>query len=295
MQRKKLEELNLLDDFLFFTMVNDPDVGEEFVRNLLRVVFNRNFGKLKVIPQKVYYGNDTDKHGARLDVYLEETVDEKELLANATIFDIEAEQNDRLEHIKSLPRRTRFYHSTIDAHSLKSGDDYQNLNKVVVLVIMPFDPFEFDHMIYTLQRTCLEIPDMEYEDGSKTLFLYTKGSKGTPTKELREFLNYMEDTSAQNVKNHTLEKIHHMVEDVKHKREVSREYMKIFEREKIIREDGIQEGRLEGIQEGRMNTLLSQIQKKLAKGQSLEMIAAALEEDIEVIQSLAFSLEHPNK
>ena len=35
----------------------------------------REFGKLTVIPQKVYGGTDTDKHGARLDVYLEEELE----------------------------------------------------------------------------------------------------------------------------------------------------------------------------------------------------------------------------
>lgn len=72
MPRRKLEELNLLDDFLFGSMVTYPEIGEKFMRELLKVIFQRDFGKLKVIPQKVYYGSNTDKHGARLDVYLEE-------------------------------------------------------------------------------------------------------------------------------------------------------------------------------------------------------------------------------
>lgn len=35
MQRRKLENLNLLDDFLFGTMVTYPGIGEAFVRELL--------------------------------------------------------------------------------------------------------------------------------------------------------------------------------------------------------------------------------------------------------------------
>ena len=29
-----------------------------------------------MVPQKVYYGSNTDKHGARLDVYVEEETEE---------------------------------------------------------------------------------------------------------------------------------------------------------------------------------------------------------------------------
>lgn len=65
MTRKRLEELNLLDDFLFGSMVTHPEIGEKFIRELLQIIFCRKFGKLTVIPQKTYYGSDTDKHGTR--------------------------------------------------------------------------------------------------------------------------------------------------------------------------------------------------------------------------------------
>lgn len=162
MRRRKLEELNLLDDFLFGSMVTHPEIGEKFMRELLRVIFQRDFGKLKVIPQKVYYGSDTDKHGARLDVYLEE-----------------------------------------------------------------------------------EEPDMPYDDGARTLFLYTKGKRGNPPEELRQLLHYMEDTKKENAQNESLRSIHEMVEAVKGEREVSLEYMKIFEREEMLVRQGIKEGRKE--------------------------------------------------
>lgn len=125
MHRRKLEELNLLDDFLMFTMVNHPKYGERFSKQLLRIILGKNFKNLKVVPQKVYYGSDTDKHGARLDVYLEEEVDGEESYENATICDIEPEKEDDRETLEALPRRVRFYHSKIDVGSLESGADYQ--------------------------------------------------------------------------------------------------------------------------------------------------------------------------
>ena len=86
MQKRKLEELNLLDDFLFGTMVTHPEVGEPFVRELLRIILGRELRNLKIVPQKVYYGSDTDLHGARLDVYLEED--------GVRIFDVKPDKNN---------------------------------------------------------------------------------------------------------------------------------------------------------------------------------------------------------
>ena len=46
MVKRKLEDLNLLDDFLFGSVVNYPEIGEKFIRELLHVIFGKEFGKL---------------------------------------------------------------------------------------------------------------------------------------------------------------------------------------------------------------------------------------------------------
>ena len=72
MHKRTLNDLNLLDDFLLNSIVSYPGIGEEFCKILLGILFQRKFQKLRVEAQKTYYGSDTGKHGARLDVYLEE-------------------------------------------------------------------------------------------------------------------------------------------------------------------------------------------------------------------------------
>ena len=59
-ERKKLEELNLLDDFLFNAMMTYPEMGEKFTRKILKLLFNKEFRNLKVIAQKSYGGLNTD-------------------------------------------------------------------------------------------------------------------------------------------------------------------------------------------------------------------------------------------
>ena len=97
-------------------------------------------------------------------------------------------------------------------------------------------------MVYTIQNTCLEIPDMPYDDGARTLYLYTKGTKGNPPEALKQLLHYMEHTSAENAKNDVLQSIDKMVRKVKEDGEVSLEYMKIFEREEMLIKQGISQG-----------------------------------------------------
>ena len=61
-----------------------------------------------------------------------------------------------------------------------------------MIFITTYDPFDRDRMVYTIRNCCVEEPDLPYEDGAETLFLYTKGTKGDPPQELRELLQYEE-------------------------------------------------------------------------------------------------------
>ena len=106
-------------------------------------------------------------------------------------------------------------------------------------------------MVYTVKNQCVEAPDMEYEDGIRRIYLYTKGTDGNPSQELRDMLKYMENSIAENVTNADIRAIHEQVDAVKRDKEVGVQYMKSWEREMLIREEGKVEGREEGRVEGR--------------------------------------------
>ena len=222
-ERKKLEELNLLDDFLFNAMMTYPEMGEKFTRKILKLLFNKEFRNLKVIAQKSYGGLNTDLRGARLDVYVESD-DSAEIDASedASIYDLEPDKNDRAKYIAAFPQRIRFYHAIIDSRSLKSGEDFGKLKRVYVIFICNYDPFDYDRVKYTIRNMCVEEPEMPYDDGAQTTVLYTKGTKGDDiSEELRQFLNYMENTTQTNAVNDTLKDIQKMVDIVKRDGEVS--------------------------------------------------------------------------
>lgn len=284
-EKKKLWEMNLLDDFLFGSVVTYPEIGERFVRILLKTIFGKKFKYLSITAQKVYYGADTDLHGARLDVYMEKK-DEEDSEKSATVYDVEPDKNDSVTDRKALPRRVRFYHGKIVARSLEAGVDYDGLKNVVIIMIMPYDPFDLNRMMYTVKNRCVEEPEMEYEDGASTLFLYTKGTKGVPNEALKQLLHYMEDTVCENAVNDDLREMHKMVEIVKKDPEMSIRYWKFLEELNKSKKEGEREGYANGEAAGDLERLISMICKKMKKEKSIEEIAEDLEEEISVIEPI---------
>ncbi|MDE6700158.1 MAG: Rpn family recombination-promoting nuclease/putative transposase, partial [Acetatifactor sp.] len=193
-------------------------------------------------------GEDTDRHGIRMDVYLDEE--------DGELFDLEPDNNSGKEDVATLPKRARFYHAKLDVGSLKSGEEYGVLRNVYVIFITTYDPFGAARMVYTIKNGCIEMPELSYEDGARTIFLYTKGTEGNPPEDLRELLYYMEHTSEENAKTEDLQRLHEMVTAVKHDRKVGLTYMKSFEIEQRIRKEGFDEGLTQGIPKGKGEAIL---------------------------------------
>lgn len=259
--KQKFEELNLLDDFMMGTILNYPEIGPEICRKIVSIILGKKIKEIKIVPQKTYLGEDTDKHGIRLDVYAEESNSEGE----NTIYDLEPDKNRGYKSRNALPKRVRFYHSKIDAESLASGEDYACLKQVIIIFISPYDPFGLNRMVYTIKNSCIEEPDMPYDDGAKTIFLYTRGKEGNPPQDLQKLLHYLEDTKAENADNADLADIHKMVETVRRNKEVSWQYMKWVEIERFAIEEGIARGRAEGLAIGRSEGL------EMGRSEGLEM------------------------
>ena len=99
MQRRKLEELSLMDDFLFNAMLTHPETGEKFTNKILKLLFNREFKNLRVSVQKFYAGMNTDLRGARLDVCIEGDCVSIEGDEIPLVYDIEPDQNNKAKDI----------------------------------------------------------------------------------------------------------------------------------------------------------------------------------------------------
>ena len=215
---RQLEELNLVDDFLANSLTSHKIYGEPAARCILECILHRKLGKITVIPQRFLQGEDTDRHGIRMDVYLDEE--------DGELFDMEPDNNSNKDDISSLPKRAHTY-----------------------------DPFGCDRMVYTVKNCCIEMPELLYEDGARTIFLYTKGTEGNPPKDLRQLLRYMEHSSIENAETEVLQKLHEMVTAVKKDGKVGLAYMKSFEIEARLRKEGLAEGITSGLTKGILDLL----------------------------------------
>lgn len=245
-RRRRLEDLNLMDDFLFQEMLSQKDTGEEFCRILLGTILGKQIRRVEIIPQKNILGIDTDRHGIRMDAYIRDVSDEEEIggirrldaQVCADIYDVEP---GRRYEKNTLPRRARYYHGLMDTQFLAAGAGYEALPNVVIIIILPYDPFGEGRMVYTVKNMCEEQPGLSYDDGAKKIYLYTKGTKGNPSQALCDMLKYMEHSNENNVTNQDIEAVHRLVSRTKRSREVGINYMKSWERDRMMRREGEEE------------------------------------------------------
>lgn len=255
--------------------------GEEFCKILLGTILGRPIQNVRIIPQKNVLGIDTNRHGIRMDVYIEDISDmDSAQGAHAAIrpdiYDIEP--NNSYEP-PSLPKRMRYYHGLIDTQLLERSTAYEAIQNVVIIVILPYDPFGRNRMIYTVQNQCVEDNSIPYDDGAKKIFLYTKGREGNPSQALKDMLKYMEKTTEENITNRDIEAIHRIVGRVKGRKEVGISYMKSWELERMWRE----EGEKAGLQKGRQALTASELSSiknlmlkmKMSAEQAMDMLDIA--------------------
>ncbi len=175
---RPLSELNIIDDFLFQQLITQEDSGEKFCRILLSTILGRPIRNVRITPQKNILGIDTNQYGIRLDAYIEEILEnnsvtnsslDAEIIPN--IYDIEP--NNHYER-NTLPKRMRYYHELIDTQLLATDVDYEKLPNLVIIIILPYDPFGKNRMVYTIQNQCVEDSTLSYNDGATKIFLIYK-------------------------------------------------------------------------------------------------------------------------
>lgn len=248
MVKKTLREMNVLDDFLFHEMTSRDEKGVEFCRILLETILDKPLRNVKVLAQRKVQGRGTNEHGIVIDAYIEEIPEQNgsDAEIDANIYDIEPNQYKE----GSEPKRGRYYHALIDTKILKTGVEYKDMKNVTIIMILPYDPYGKNRMVYTISNQCEEDRTVEYNDGLKSIYLYTKGTVGHTSQKLRDMLRYIEESTQENAVNEDLRNIHRLVTEIKQDEEVELSYMKLWEIEARMRREGREEGLKEGREEG---------------------------------------------
>ena len=269
-EKRKLKDLNLMDKFLFDEAMED----QENMKTLLDIILGQDT-QLKYPPQteKECRGSK-EKRQVRLDVY---AIDEDDV-----VYDTEPQK----QNTKNLPKRSRLYQGLIDSNLLPPGSiDFNALNTVIIIMIMPFDLFGYELYQYTFRMKCEEISELELEDGATRIFLNSHGKHPEfVNPELIELLEYMEkstDTVAKKCESNRIHQMHERITKLKSSKEMEIKYMQKWEEKEIERQEAYAEGERVGEKRGRTEgeTRINKLTKYLLEQERTEDLKKAVEDD----------------
>ena len=265
--KRTLKDLNLMDKFLFDEAMEDKDN----MKTLLDIVLGQDT-HLKYPPQtEKEFRNSKENRQIRLDVY---AIDEDDV-----VYDTEPQK----QNTKNLPKRSRLYQGLIDSNLLPPGSiDFNALNTVIIIMIMPFDLFGYELYQYTFRMKCEEISELELEDGATRIFLNSHGKHPEfINPELIELLEYMEkstDTVAKKCESKRIHQMHERITKLKSSKEMEIKYMQKWEEKEIERQEAYAEGERVGEKRGRTEgeTRINKLTKYLLEQERTEDLKKAV-------------------
>ena len=117
---KDFDQITLKDDFMFFSVMSDKELCKELLERILDIKIK----KLVYVAGQDTKKDSYDGKGVRLDIYTEDSEN--------TVYNVEMQAGKST----NLPKRSRFYQSTIDLNQLQVGMDYDALNDATTKVFV---------------------------------------------------------------------------------------------------------------------------------------------------------------
>lgn len=239
---KTIDELTLMDDYMFAQVMRDT----RHLKPLLQFVLQVPIAKIELIEPQKTEKEGYDSKGIRLDLYV---TDEQ-----GVVYNVEVQTTSK----KHLPKRMRYYQSTIDISILRPGVDYKELRKTFVIFICNYDPFGRNRYVYTFENICREEPDLLFGDETVKVIVNTRGEIGEISEELKEVIRYLNDGTVSGQYSQELDTA---VTAVKSNEERRLEYMTLAMHDMEIREEAREEGREEGKDEERLFNIRNAMKK----------------------------------
>ena len=183
-------EFPITNDIVFNLAMQDPNLCRQMLE---RIFPDKEIGEVRLVGQDE--NNSSGKaanpifantqqvletgiaaKGVRLDVFM---TSENEW------YDIEMQCKD----FDDLPKRSRYYHSTMDVTMLKRGKHYSELKMSYVIFICTEDLFGENLPVYHFQNLCVEKVDeklcLKLNDGTCTIFLNAACTDESVSDELK--------------------------------------------------------------------------------------------------------------
>ena len=270
---KKLQDLNLMDRFLFSEVIESA----EAYKIILEIILEREIN---------FKGEPIAENEKR-----------KELLGKIARLDVCAIGDDnrvynaevQKENENNMHKRMRYYGALMTSKLLPEGTiDYNRLSDLCMIVIAGFDMGGEGKYRYTVRRMYEGYPDKEVYDGEVILYLNTKGKDTAGvSNELIAMLEYFEETTDDKALSSGYERIirlNEIVSSIKANDEIGVKYMNAYEE----RMHDIQEAREQGEKTGEERGRTEGLEAGIAQGEAskaLEM-AKAMKVDNEPVEKI---------
>ena len=267
MSETKFEDLTISNDFMFKEVMKS---NKGLCKRLVGSIMQQDIEDIVYIETEKTLQPYYDSRGIRLDVIL---ADE-----NHTRYNLEMQARNVISKagVALLPKRTRYYQSVIDMDMLKQGENFDQLNPLVLIFICTFDFYKEGRYVYTFKSRCLENLELELANDVTVKLVNAKGKHGQVNTLLKNFLRYV--MTNEPVDDFT-EDVERQVWAVKNDKKAREEYMvlqaKIREHEIVAFEAGEAQGHAAGLAEGEAKGRadgLAEGEAKKSRETALEML-----------------------
>ena len=272
---KKLQDLNLMDRFLFSELIESA----EAYKIILEIILEREINfKGEPIAENEKRKELLGKI-ARLDVC---AIGDDDRVYNAEV---------QKENQNNLHKRMRYYGALMTSKLLPEGTiDYNKLSDLCMIVIAGFDMGGEGKYRYTVRRMYEGYPDKEVYDGEVILYLNTKGKdpEGV-SNELIAMLEYFEETTDDKALSSGYDRIirlNEIVSAIKASDEIGVKYMNAYEERMHDIQEAREQGEEIGRSEGEASKTLEMAKALKTKGVSIDIISETSGLSAEEIEKL---------
>ncbi|WP_242334176.1 Rpn family recombination-promoting nuclease/putative transposase [Limosilactobacillus urinaemulieris] len=176
------KQISIQDDYVFGSVMSNVKLCRHLIQLILPEL---NINRIEFPTLQKAVQEDPHSHGVRFDIYTEDQ--------NA-VYEIDMQ----VRHTKGLPKRVRYYRGRIDAELLNHGDQYNLMKRTYVIFICPFDPYNKGLYKYEFRNFCVNAKELAMQDGCTAIFLNTKGYRNDVSKDLQNFLHYVDNKDVKN-------------------------------------------------------------------------------------------------